>query len=82
MRDIAYGTVQAVPRFVKIVKELDTSTTHVVSTGPRTMKVLLGVAKGLWVLSPEWVLKRYFAAICMSFVKIRKSQLGGARVAG
>ena len=33
------------------------ATTHVISGGVRTMKVLEGIARGLWVVSPSFVLE-------------------------
>jgi microcephalin len=37
--------------------DVDTDTTHVVSNGRRTLKLLSGIERGCWVISCEWVMK-------------------------
>ena len=56
-RDIAFSTVRHMPRFTKVVKVVDEQTTHVVSAGARTLKVIAAAARGLWLVSPDWVLQ-------------------------
>ncbi|KAG0765232.1 hypothetical protein G6F57_004926 [Rhizopus arrhizus] len=41
----------------KVVAEVDERTTHVIVGSPRrTKSVALGLVKGLWILSPEWLM--------------------------
>ena len=43
-----------------VVDSVCESTTHVVSGGhKRTVNVLLGIARGCWILSFKWVCKQY-----------------------
>ncbi|XP_068614768.1 microcephalin-like [Brachionichthys hirsutus] len=53
---IADQVVKALGRF-SIVDRVSESTTHVVSGGERrTLNILLGIARGCWILSFEWIL--------------------------
>jgi hypothetical protein len=40
---------------MRIVDSVTAQTTHVLSNSKRTQKVMLGIARGLWVVSPDWV---------------------------
>ena len=41
---------------LKIVEAVDATTTHIIVGGPRrTLAVLEGMARGCWILKPEWV---------------------------
>ena len=55
LHDIAFACVQKLGRF-KIVKNFDEKTTHVVSSGARTIKALLGITAGSWIVSPAWLM--------------------------
>jgi len=41
---------------LRLAEAVDASTTHVICGAPkRTMAVLMGLARGCWILKPEWV---------------------------
>jgi len=41
---------------LRLTEAVDVSTTHVICGAPkRTMAVLMGLARGCWILKPEWV---------------------------
>lgn len=49
-----------------VVDNVCESTTHVVSGSPRrTLNILLGIARGCWILSFEWVCMWYFIYACL-----------------
>ena len=54
-RDIVLSTVKHLGG-VKLTEAVDAATTHVIVGGPRrTLAVLEGIARGCWILKPEWV---------------------------
>eukprot|EP00002_Diphylleia_rotans_P030475 TRINITY_DN6265_c0_g1_i3.p1 TRINITY_DN6265_c0_g1~~TRINITY_DN6265_c0_g1_i3.p1 ORF type:complete len:421 (+),score=92.45 TRINITY_DN6265_c0_g1_i3:640-1902(+) len=41
----------------KVVDVVDDATTHVVAASKRTVKMLAGIARGIWIVTPEWLFK-------------------------
>lgn len=56
-------------------------TTHIISSGRRTQKVLAGIARGAWIVSPEWAFKSLESSVWLPEAEFELPQFPGARQA-
>lgn len=64
----------------RLARDIGPGTTHLVSGGLRTLKVLNAIAKGCWVLSKEWVFKSIEAKTWLPEADFELEQFKGAKV--